>query len=98
PRSATILPYTTLFRSVLLTIEGCPMRGRIERDTAEATATVPGLSRVEVETGSMTEEQRRALTAQLREGRREIPFNQPGSLTRILDRKSTRLNSSHVSI
>ena len=68
---------------VLLTIEGCPMRGRIERDTAEATATVPGLSRVEVETGSMTEQQRRALTAQLRAGRREIPFNQPGSLTRI---------------
>ena len=31
----------------------------------------------------MTEQQRRALTAQLREGRREIPFNQPGSLTRI---------------
>ena len=68
---------------VLLTIEGCPMRGRIERDTAEATATVPGLNRVEVETGSMTEQQRRALTAQLREGRREIPFNQPGSLTRV---------------
>ncbi|GAA1484569.1 P-loop NTPase [Brachybacterium fresconis] len=68
---------------VLLTIEGCPMRDRIERDTAEAAATVPGLSRVEVETGSMTEQQRRALTAQLREGRREIPFNQPGSLTRI---------------
>ncbi|MDN5685094.1 MAG: Mrp/NBP35 family ATP-binding protein [Brachybacterium sp.] len=68
---------------VLLTIEGCPMRDRIERDTAEAAATVPGLSRVEVETGSMTEQQRRALTKQLREGRREIPFNQPGSLTRI---------------
>ncbi|GAA1488468.1 P-loop NTPase [Brachybacterium sacelli] len=68
---------------VLLTIEGCPMRDRIERDTAEATATVPGLSRVEVETGAMNEEQRRELTARLRQGRRQIPFNQPGSLTRI---------------
>jgi ATP-binding protein involved in chromosome partitioning len=68
---------------VLVTIEGCPMRDRIERDTAEATATVPGLSRVEVTTSAMTEEQRRELTARLRQGRRQIPFNQPGSLTRI---------------
>jgi len=63
---------------VLLTIEGCPMRDRIERDTAEATATVPGLSRVEVSTSAMRE-----LTDRLRQGRRQIPFNQPGSLTRI---------------
>nr|WP_184326622.1 P-loop NTPase [Brachybacterium aquaticum] len=68
---------------VLVTIEGCPMRDRIERDTAEAAATVPGLSRVEVTTSAMTEEQRRELTARLRQGRRQIPFNQPGSLTRI---------------
>lgn len=69
---------------VLVTIEGCPMRDRIERDAAEATATVPGLTRVEVSTSAMTEEQRRELTARLRQGRRQIPFNQPGSLTRIL--------------
>ncbi len=68
---------------VLVTIEGCPMRDRIERETAEATATVPGLSRVEVSTSAMTEEQRRELTDRLRQGRRQIPFNQPGSLTRI---------------
>lgn len=68
---------------VLVTIEGCPMRDRIERETAEAAATVPGLSRVEVSTSAMTEQQRRALTDMLRQGRRQIPFNQPGSLTRI---------------
>ncbi|SLM98498.1 Mrp protein homolog [Brachybacterium faecium] len=68
---------------VLVTIEGCPMRDRIERETAEATATVPGLSRVEVSTSAMSEEQRRELTHRLRQGRRQIPFNQPGSLTRI---------------
>ncbi|WP_422117129.1 P-loop NTPase [Brachybacterium sp. UNK5269] len=68
---------------VLLTIEGCPMRDRIERDTAEAAATVPGLSRVEVSSSAMTEQQRRELTTRLRQGRRQIPFNQPGSLTRI---------------
>ncbi|WP_347041813.1 Mrp/NBP35 family ATP-binding protein [Brachybacterium nesterenkovii] len=69
---------------VLLTIEGCPMRGRIEKDTAEAAATVPGLTEVRVETSAMTEEQRAELTRRLREGRRAIPFNEPGSLTRIL--------------
>ncbi|MFC0675758.1 P-loop NTPase [Brachybacterium hainanense] len=69
---------------VLVTIEGCPMRDRIEQATAEAAATVPGLSRVRVETSAMSEEQRRELTLRLRQGRRAIPFNQPGSLTRIL--------------
>lgn len=68
---------------VLVTIEGCPMRDRIERETAEATATVPGLSRVEVDTSAMTEEQRSELIMKLRQGRRQIPFNQPGDLTRI---------------
>ncbi|PZP15427.1 MAG: sodium:proton antiporter [Brachybacterium faecium] len=68
---------------VLVTIEGCPMRDRIERETAEAAATVPGLSRVEVDSRAMSEEQRRELTARLRQGRRQIPFNQAGSLTRI---------------
>ena len=68
---------------VLVTIEACPMRSSIERHTAEATATVPGLARVEVDSIAMTEEQRRALTSKLRQGRRQIPFNRPGSLTRI---------------
>lgn len=68
---------------VLVTIEGCPMRDRIEREAAEATATVAGLSRVEVSTSAMSEEQRSELIMRLRQGRRQIPFNQPGSLTRI---------------
>src|SRR5690625_7681558 len=68
---------------VLLTIEGCPMRDRIEREAAEAAATVPGLSRVEVDTRAMSEEQRSELIMRLRQGRRQIPFNQPGDLTRI---------------
>ena len=81
--SVTIDEAGTAKVHVLVTIEGCPMRDRIERETAEATATVPGLARVEVSTSAMTEEQRTALTTRLRQGRRQIPFNQPGSLTRI---------------
>lgn len=68
---------------VLVTIEGCPMRDRIERETAEAAATVPGLTAVRVESSAMSEEQRKALTERLRQGRRQIPFNRPGTLTRI---------------
>jgi ATP-binding protein involved in chromosome partitioning len=68
---------------VLVTIEACPMRSSIERHTAEATATVPGLARVEVDSIAMSEQQRRDLTLKLRQGRRQIPFNRPGSLTRI---------------
>jgi ATP-binding protein involved in chromosome partitioning len=68
---------------ILVTIPACPMRDRLEQETAQAVATVPGLSGVHVESGTMTDEQRRALTKRLREGRRQIPFNRPGDLTRI---------------
>jgi ATP-binding protein involved in chromosome partitioning len=70
--------------TILVTIAACPMRDRLERSTAEATATVAGLSGVRVDSRTMTDEQRRALTDRLRQGHRQIPFNKPGSLTRIL--------------
>src|SRR5699024_7483296 len=37
----------------------------------------------EVDTRAMSEEQRSELIMRLRQGRRQIPFNQPGDLTRI---------------
>ena len=97
--SVTIDEAGTAKVHVLVTIEGCPMRDRIERETAEATATVPGLARVEVSTSAMTEEQRTALTTRLRQGRRQIPFNQPGSLTRIFaisSGKGGEIGRAHV--
>lgn len=69
---------------LLMTIAGCPMRGHIEKDAAEAVAGVEGLAHVRVESGTMSEEQRKAVVEYLRENRREIPFNLPGSLTRVL--------------
>lgn len=69
---------------LLMTIAGCPMRGHIEKDAAEAAATVEGLGSVRVESGTMSEEQRQKLVQDLRDNRRDIPFNLPGSLTRVL--------------
>ncbi|HXF56164.1 MAG TPA: Mrp/NBP35 family ATP-binding protein [Actinomycetota bacterium] len=57
---------------VLLTIAGCPLRDRIQRDVTAALAPVlePG-QRVEVVLGEMSDEQRRDLAARLRGGRPE---------------------------
>lgn len=82
--SADVTPEGVAEVRLLMTIEGCPMRGHIEKQAAEAVAQVPGLTEVRVESGTMSEAQRKALVARLREHRREIPFNKPGSLTRVI--------------
>src|SRR6059058_4808521 len=70
---------------VWLTVAGCPMRDTITRDVTAAVSAVTGVRSVAVDLQPMSEEQRQALTAQLRGGRaeRDIPFARPGSLTRI---------------
>ncbi|MFI7481045.1 Mrp/NBP35 family ATP-binding protein [Kocuria sp. M1R5S2] len=67
---------------VLLTISGCPLRSTIERDVHEAVTTVDGVRSVAVEVGVMTAEQRTALKARVGHTR-TVPFNDPGSLTRV---------------
>lgn len=70
---------------VLLTVAGCPLKDTINRDVTAAVARVPGVSGVDLELGVMTAEQRAALQEVLRDGQaqREIPFAQPGSLTKV---------------
>ena len=70
---------------VLLTIAGCPLRGTITADTEAALSAVPGVTGVEVDLKVMTQDQRDALKERLRGagGQRGIPFNAPGSLTRV---------------
>src|SRR6266496_3233464 len=89
----------TIRVDVWLTVAGCPMRDTITRAVTGAVSELPGVAAVRVELDVMSEEQRRGLQSQLRGGRqeREIPFAKDSSLTRV-DRKSTRLNSSHVEI
>lgn len=69
----------------LLTVAGCPLKDTINRDVSAAVAALPGVTRVEVELGVMTAEQRSGLHETLRGGaaQREIPFAQPGSLTKV---------------
>lgn len=71
--------------TVLLTIAGCPLRGTITADAQTALSSVPGVTGVDVDLKVMTQAQRDALKEQLRGpgGKRGIPFNQPGSLTKI---------------
>jgi ATP-binding protein involved in chromosome partitioning len=71
--------------AVLLTIAGCPLRDTITADSERALSSVPGVTAVEVELKVMNQAQRDALKEQLRGagGQRGIPFNQPGSLTKV---------------
>lgn len=68
-----------------LTVAGCPMKQTITTRVREAIEALPGVSTVHVALGVMSAEQREELRTKLRGGRGEpvIPFNEPGSLTKI---------------
>ncbi|MDT5030799.1 MAG: ATP-binding protein involved in chromosome partitioning [Actinoplanes sp.] len=71
---------------LLLTVAGCPLRDKLTNDITAAVTTIPGISRVEIDFGVMSEEQRKALQTTLRGGGAAepvIPFAQPGSRTRV---------------
>jgi ATP-binding protein involved in chromosome partitioning len=70
---------------VLLTVAGCPLKDTINRDVTAAVSAVDGVSRVDLDLGVMTADQRGSLHETLRGGQaqREIPFAQPGSLTKV---------------
>lgn len=71
--------------TVLLTVAGCPLKDTINRDVTAAVQAVPGVTGVDLTLGVMTAEQRSGLQEVLRGGQaqREIPFAQPGSLTKV---------------
>jgi ATP-binding protein involved in chromosome partitioning len=71
--------------TVLLTVAGCPLKDTINRDVTAAVTKVPGVTGIDLTLGVMTAEQRSGLQETLRGGQaqREIPFAQPGSLTKV---------------
>ena len=69
---------------ILLTISGCPMRDRLEKDVRAAVLEVAEVEDVRLEFGVMNETQRDNVKKLLRGGREKfIPFAQPDSLTRV---------------
>jgi ATP-binding protein involved in chromosome partitioning len=86
-RSAVRDPDGTVRVHLLLTVAGCPLRDKLRSDITAAVGAVPGVTRVEIDFGVMTTEQRQSLQARLRGGAAAaepvIPFAQPGSRTRV---------------
>ena len=71
--------------AVYLTVSGCPMRPTIVDRVTEAVLKVQGVANVTVDLDVMSDEQRQELRSKLRGGKdKEIPFNKPGSLTRVI--------------
>jgi ATP-binding protein involved in chromosome partitioning len=71
--------------AILLTISGCPMRDRLQRDISAAVLQVPGIKSVSINFGVMNDQQRDRVKSLLRGGREKfIPFAQPESLTRVI--------------
>jgi ATP-binding protein involved in chromosome partitioning len=70
---------------VWITVAGCPMRDEISKRVTTAVAAVAGVTGVSVTLDVMSDEQRKGLHTQLRGdvAVRDIPFAQPGSLTRV---------------
>jgi ATP-binding protein involved in chromosome partitioning len=68
---------------IYLTVAGCPMREEITGRVTRAVAALDGVAEVTVGLDVMSEEQRKEMRAKLGGPEREIPFSQPGSLTRV---------------
>ena len=69
----------------LLTISGCPLRETIIDSITQKVKALPGVERVDVQLGVMTQEQRQALIGQLRPGpQKQSPLLTPTSTTRVL--------------
>ncbi|QQE74714.1 P-loop NTPase [Brevibacillus composti] len=79
----------TVSLTVVLTISGCPLKAKIEEDVISAIKEL-GAKDVRLQFGSMTDEERAALSAQLRGGQASAPASagQPPVLNPILAKDS----------
>lgn len=86
-RSVVLEPMTDGYRAVVgldLTTAACPMKPTLISGCTDAAKTVDGIVDVRVELGEMSPAQREELRTMLRGSPTpQIPFNQPGSLTKI---------------
>ena len=84
-KSAVVDPDGTARIAIFLTVSGCPMKDTLTERVTKAVAPLPGVTSVQVELDVMSSEQRQALQTLLRGDNpvRDIPFAQPGSLTKV---------------
>lgn len=84
-RDVVIGPDGRVVVGVFLTVSGCPLKETITREVTAAVTRLDGVTSVLVELDVMSDEQRKGLREQLRggQGEREVPFANPGSLTRV---------------
>lgn len=69
---------------IFLTVAGCPMKTTITERVTSAVMQVLGVTNVLVELDVMSDEQRGKMRETLRgRAEKEIPFNKPGSLTKV---------------
>jgi len=72
---------------IALTVPGCPLKDRLQRDVTAAAMAVPGVSSVDVSFTVMTDEERQQLVQYVRggaEAARQITLGKPGSPTRVI--------------
>jgi len=76
---------TTAHVKIKLTIEGCPMKDRLEADIQRELLSISDISDLALSFGVMTEDERNNVKKMLRGGRDKFnPFAEPNSLTRVI--------------
>ena len=71
--------------TILLTISGCPMRDRLQKDISDSLEPITEVNSLDLTFGVMNEEQRNAVKKLLHGGKEKfLPFAQPDSLTRVI--------------
>ena len=75
---------STVKVTIVLTVPGCPLKAQIKRDVEERLLRLAGIERVEVEFGSMSDEERGNLSAKLKGSRPTSPLLAEGCPTRII--------------
>ena len=76
---------STAHIKIKLTIEGCPMKDRLEADIQRELLGVANISDLALTFGVMTEDERNNVKKMLRGGRDKFnPFAEPNSLTRVI--------------
>jgi len=76
---------STAHIKIKLTIEGCPMKDRLEADIQRELLGVSNISDLALTFGVMTEDDRNNVKKMLRGGRDKFnPFAEPNSLTRVI--------------